>query len=76
MHKAIGILWPAFLVAGVAEMVFFSLFDPVEMHFLDASNELSRTTVYSIGFAFFWGIGVAASVLALWLRPPQGTNDT
>lgn len=73
MQKAIGILWPSFLVAGIAEMMFFSLFDPVEMHFLGAENELSRMTVYAIGFMFFWGIGTSASLLTAWLgRPPAG----
>lgn len=73
MQKAIGILWPSFLVAAIAEMMFFALFDPVEMHFLGADAELSRMTVYAIGFIFFWGIGVCASVLSIWLsRPPVG----
>ncbi len=75
MQKAIGILWPSFLVAGVAEMVFFSLFDPIEMHFLGNENELSRTAVYSIDFLFFWGLGVAASVMTQWLGQPGGTRD-
>ena len=31
MKKAIQVLWPSFLVAGVAEVVFFTVFDPVEL---------------------------------------------
>ena len=71
MHLALGVLWPAFLVAGVAEMLFFSLFDPVEMHLLGEEHELTRTAVYSIGFIFFWAIGVAASLMSQWLQRTQ-----
>lgn len=77
MQRAIGILWSSFLVAGIAEMMFFSLFDPIEMHFMGEQAELSRMTVYAIGFAFFWGIGVCASLLFAWLsNPPAGSGST
>ena len=29
-HRLMWVMWPAFLVAGVAEMIFFTMFDPFE----------------------------------------------
>jgi len=69
------ILWPAFLVAGVAELVFFSIFDPFDLHFFGAPLELSRETIYAMGFFGFWALGVASSALTLFLEsPPEASS--
>lgn len=66
------IIWPAFLVAGVAEIVFFSIFDPFELHFFGAPLDWSRQAIYTLGFFGFWGLGIASSTLTLWLeRAPR-----
>lgn len=62
------ILWPAFLVAGIAEGIFFTLFDPEDLHLFGATLELSRTAIYTIGFFAFWAIGVLAAAGTLLLR--------
>jgi hypothetical protein len=62
------ILWPAFLVAGVADGIVFSLFDPQEMHVFGEPVELSRIGVYSIGFFLFWAFGAASSALTCLLQ--------
>jgi hypothetical protein len=67
MRNAIRILWPSFLVAAAAEMVFFALFDPGELTFFGRPLELSRTAIYSIGFFLFWGFAAASSALSLSL---------
>ena len=36
------VIWPAFLVAGVAEAIFFTVFDPFDLHFFGATLEMSR----------------------------------
>jgi hypothetical protein len=69
MRNAIRILWPSFLVAAAAEMVFFALFDPGELTFFGRPLELSRTAIYSIGFFLFWGFAAASSALSLSLDP-------
>lgn len=66
------IIWPAFLVAGVAEMVFFSIFDPFDLHFFGAPLDWSRQAIYTLGFFGFWGLGIASSALTLFLeRAPR-----
>jgi hypothetical protein len=74
-QRLMWITWPAFLVAGVAEAVFFSVFDPFDLHFFGAPLEWSREAVYTLGFFGFWGLGVASSALTVFLeRSPFELN--
>jgi hypothetical protein len=68
MQRAMWILWPSFLVAAVAEGVFFALFDPGEFTLFGRPIELSRTAIYSIGFFLFWGFAAASSGLSFFLE--------
>jgi len=69
------ILWPAFLVAGIAEGITFTLFDPRDLHLFGSPVELSRTAVYSIGFFLFWAFAAASSALTCLLqRSPFEVN--
>lgn len=75
MQRLIRMLWPAFVVAAVAEAIFFTVFDPFELHFFGAPLDLSRTAIYTMGFFGFWGLGVAASWLSAFLeRSPVEVN--
>src|SRR4029450_11478967 len=56
------VLWPAFLVACVAELVFFSLVDPSDLHLLGMPLELDRMPIYTLGFFGFGVRGVLESV--------------
>ena len=67
MNTALRILWPSFLVACVAELVFFSLFDPVDFQLFGPLG-LSRRAGYSIGFFLFWAIAAASSALTCVLQ--------
>lgn len=74
-QRLMWILWPAFLVAGIAEGITFSLFDPSDMHFFGQPVELGRTAVYSIGFFLFWAFASASSALTCLLqRSPFEVN--
>lgn len=68
MRRAIWILWPSFLVGGVAEAIFFTLFDPMELHVLGHPVDLSRTAVYTLGFFVFWGFAAASSALTCFMQ--------
>jgi hypothetical protein len=68
MQKVIWILWPSFIVGGIAEAVFFTLFDPMDLHVLDGPLELGRTAVYSIGFFLFWALAAASSAMTCFLQ--------
>jgi len=75
-RRLMWVLWPAFLVAGVAELVFFSVFDPFDLHFFGAPLEMSRQAIYTMGFFGFWALGIASSALTLFLeRSPNRAAD-
>ncbi len=74
-RRFVEALWPAFVVAGVAEIAAFSLFDPVELHVFGAPLALSRQAVYTIGFLAFWAIGAISAALALVLRDRDAPVD-
>jgi hypothetical protein len=71
-RRLMWVIWPAFLVAGVAEAIFFTVFDPFDLHFFGAPLELSREAIYTMGFFGFWGLGIAASALTLFFEHPPG----
>lgn len=59
--KPMLILWPSFLAAGVAEILFFTAFDPSDF-------EAGRLVAYSIGFFVFWALAAASSALTCFLQ--------
>ena len=57
LQRALAILWPAFLMAGVLEMLVFVVVDPGDLRwFGGAPVELSREAVYTVTFLIFWGV--------------------
>ena len=64
----IWILWPSFIVAGIAEGIFFTLFDPTDLTLFDAPIQASRTAVYSVGFFAFWALAAASSALTCFFQ--------
>ena len=68
MKKAIWILWPSFIVAGVAEVVFFTVFDPMELHLVGRWLGVSRLAAYSVGFLLFWLFAAASSAFTCYLQ--------
>ena len=74
-QRMMWILWPGFLMAGLGELVFFSLVDPEDLHFFGHALEFSRTTIYSCGFFLFWGLMSGTSALTCLLqRSPYEVN--
>ena len=67
-QRLIWVLWPAFLVAGIADGIAFTLFDPDNMRLFGAPLELGRTAIYSIGFFLFWAFAAASSALTCLLQ--------
>jgi Na+-driven multidrug efflux pump len=62
------VIWISFLTAAVATMLFFALFDPVELlAALDPELEIGRQAGYAAGFFFFWIISAGCSAVTAWL---------
>ena len=70
MRKLMWILWPSFIVAGVAEVVFFTVIDPQELYLLGEPVTMSRLGAYSVGFLLFWAITAASSAFTCFLQRP------
>ncbi|MCU0897557.1 MAG: hypothetical protein MUC55_08655 [Burkholderiales bacterium] len=69
MQRLIWILWPSFIVAGIAEAVFFTLFDPTELSLFGQPLEgASRMAIYSVGFFVFWLFAAGSSAFTCFLQ--------
>ena len=68
-RQAIAIVvWISFLTAAIGTMVFFALFDPVELSgIFDENLEISRDAGYAAGFFFFWVLTAICSAVTAWL---------
>jgi hypothetical protein len=61
------IAWPAFLMAGVVEMLIFAVVDPESLNWFGQPLQLSREGMYTLAFFIFWGIIMASSALTTML---------
>ncbi|MGE5453150.1 MAG: hypothetical protein ACM3VZ_15065 [Acidobacteriota bacterium] len=64
LHVA-QILWPAFIVAGILEMVVFAWVDPQALSLGDV--QLTAQAVYTIAFFVFWGLVAVSAELSHWM---------
>lgn len=55
------VLWPAFLMAIVAEGVLFSMVDPRELAVVGLHLADSREAAYTVGFFVLWGLFTCSS---------------
>jgi hypothetical protein len=70
MQRMIWVLWPSFIVGGIAEAVFFTLFDPMDLHLFGEPLGLGRTAIYTIGFFAFWLFAAGSSAFTCFLQRP------
>ncbi len=70
IQRVIAILWPSFLVAGLATAVFFTVFDPLDLAALINRPDSSRTGIYSVGFFLFWILTVTSCALSCYFQRP------
>ena len=74
-QRLMWIVWPAFLMAGVIEMLVFAMVDPQDLHWFGHPLEISRQGVYTLAFFVFWLITSISGVLTTLLSmSPFGVN--
>lgn len=66
-QRLMWIAWPAFLLAGVVEMLVFALVDPQNLHWSGQPLALSREAVYTLAFFIFWLLIMVSSALTTLL---------
>lgn len=70
IQKIIAVLWPSFLTAGVATILFFTAFDPREFLISTRFADLSRLGAYTIGFFLFWLLTSGSCLLTCYFQKP------
>ena len=70
IQRVIAVLWPSFLMAGLATILFFTVFDPFELAACAGLPEVSRLGGYSLGFFMFWSLtGTSCALTCFFQRP-------
>ena len=68
-QRALSIVWPAFLMAGVLEMLVFAVVDPGDLHWFGGpAIEWSVSAVYTVTFLIFWGVIATAGAMSALLN--------
>jgi hypothetical protein len=74
-RRLMWIVWPAFLVAGLLEMLVFALVDPQDLHWAGQALPLSSQGIYTLAFFVFWALAMVASGLtAVLAMTPNEVN--
>jgi hypothetical protein len=66
-QRLMWIVWPAFLVAGVLEMLVFALVDPQDIQWFGQPLEWSNQAIYTLAFFAFWACTAASGALTTLL---------
>ena len=67
LKRMMWIAWPAFLVAGLLEMLVFALVDPQDLQWFGHPLAVSRQGVYTFAFFAFWALTMVSSGLTTLL---------
>ena len=70
MRHIIWIFWPAFIAAGIAEMIFFTMIDPHQLYLFGKVIEWPPVATYSTGFLLFWLVCIGSSLMTYVMMPP------
>ena len=73
-RHAMTILWPAFLVAGVLEMLVFAVVDPGELRWFGGpAIGWSAQAIYTVTFLIFWSAIATAGAMSALLAVESDT---
>jgi hypothetical protein len=72
----IWILWPSFVVAGIANSIFFTVFDPQDLIAFGEPLRAGRIAVYSMGFFAFWAVTAASNAMSRFLQETEVAGQT
>lgn len=74
--RALQILWPAFLMAGVMEMLIFAVVDPSDLQWFGGPPiDWPRQAIYTVTFLICWGVlCVSGALTVLLMRSSDEVN--
>lgn len=70
VQQIISVMWPSFLTASLATIIFFTIFDPSDLATIGGFPKLTRTGGYTIGFFCFWLLTSISCALTCYFRRP------
>lgn len=70
VQRIVAVMWPSFLMAGVATILFFTAFDPEIILPVSGYHNVSRLAGYSIGFFCFWILTASSCALTCYFQRP------
>jgi 4-hydroxybenzoate polyprenyltransferase len=70
IQQIVAVMWPSFLTAGIATILFFTAFDPEVFVAASGYHPVSRTAGYSIGFFCFWLLTASSCALTCYFQRP------
>ena len=76
LRYSMWILWPSFLVAGMAEGLLFTLVHPQDLLFFGHHPEFSDEGIYTIGFFAIWTFCAVSSALTAYILPGIEASDS
>jgi hypothetical protein len=69
------VLWPSFLMAGVASAVVFAFIDPLDVAIFGYIRP-AREWLYAVGFFLFWLMAGLSSALSIAMSPaPESVEN-
>lgn len=71
---SIWVLWPSFLVAGIAEGLLFTAVHPEEIMLFGEHLTISNEGIYTIGFFVIWAFCATSSALTIFVLPKAGES--
>jgi hypothetical protein len=76
-RRLAAMLWPSFLMAGVVEMLVFSMVDPADLRWMGSPvASADPMTVYSVAFLLFWAvIALASAMTQMVMSTPTERED-
>ena len=81
VQRIIAVLWPSFLTAGLATVLFFTAFDPVMLLADTRFSDMPRLGAYTTGFFLFWLLTASSCMLTCYFQrpcalvPPEDQNQ-
>lgn len=76
LRQIIWILWPSFLVAGIAEGLLFTVIHPDDILLFGEPIALSNEGVYTLGFLIIWLFCAISSALSFFVLPKTEGSTT
>lgn len=75
VRRWMWVVWPAFLVAGLIELLVFAFVDPHDVRGLGGGVPWPYAAIYSLSFLAFWALAMLSSALTLLLSTAPSTLE-